>query len=466
MNAFNIGPFTNPFLSTQPMAHNGFSYTDVSTTVRPRAFSIYASQRQQQEEWLQQRWPKFSLYDALVSKVGDAKTQSYHGWTPVGAPAIQNLSQGFSTVYRTGSGDDGDTAPVVTFDKMAQSIVQTKVGNVFSTPIPQHPYFQVAKPAHTQFLLPGTLQMPRWGEFMIQRGGQRGANLFLDGDSVQFMENPMQILKDFAKQGEEALMFDKNLKVYFAALAAGVNTETVGNYGDREALGINNQTNGTTDGYQMIDLFTPASISGAYAGLYKTTAQTNGVQLNATGGAMTGTRRILGNNVPTKIIGAGNGVLGLGVLTDSEMQALKRFRNQRNRSGDSFVLYVDPIEGIEQLQNIPEVRNMSLNTKALDYNQQHDRNLGQVTPYGFEIMSCPSIIPMGANNQFTAILAPKSGGKPPLRSIVNEEINTREIELPFRDDKRPNMLLRISSQIGVGCAEPGELAIVHYKAAS
>jgi hypothetical protein len=447
------------------MAYNGFSYTDTATTLRPRTYSIYAQQRQQQEEWLQQRWPKFSLYDALVKKVGDAKSQSVHGYTPVGAPAIQNLSQGLSTVYRTGSGDDGNVAPVPTYAAMAESLVQTKVGNVFSTPVAQHSYFQTAKNAFTQFLLPGSLQQPRWGEFFVERGTQRGANLFLDGDSVQFMDNPMQILKDFAKQGEEALLFDKNLKVYFAALAAGVNTEVVGNYGDREALGINNQTNGTTDGYQMIDLFTPASIPGAYAGLYKTTAQTDGVQLNATGGAMAGTRRILGNNVPTKIIGAGNGALGLGRLTDSEMQMLKRFRNKRNRSQDSYVLFVDPIDGIEQLQNIPEVRNMSLNSKALDYNQQHDRDLGQVTPYGFSIKTCPSIIPMGANSQYSAIFAPMSGGQPPMRSIVNEEINTREIPVPFRDDKRPNMLLRISSQIGVGVAEPGELAIIHYKAA-
>ena len=103
---------------------------------------------------------------------------------------------------------------------------------------------------------------------------------------------------------------------------------------------------------------------------------------------------------------------------------------------------------------------MQLNRNALDYNKQYDWNIGAITPHGFDVKSCPSLLPM--NNRYVGIFAP-TAGKKPIRSILTEAPNTREITLPYSDPKRPNYCYRFSMQEGFGVLEPSKLAVVYYQ---
>lgn len=460
---FNIGNYTPGFIAYQgQMNHNGFEYTDQATSFRGRRESIYAANKGHELEWLKLRLPKYGLYDAVVQEVGDAKTRMMKGKTPVGVPAIHPISQGMNTVYRTGTGTDGDTAPVVGHNTAVEQVIQTKVGNVFQTPFPTtHPFMQTSnKVAYTQFMLPGVLQTPTVGEYQIQSGQQVGCNLFLAGDDVQFMDNPRQYLDYFAENGMNSLEFHKNFEVHRAAHASGVITVTPGDYGNDEILGQNNQVVGG-DGYAAPSLFNPASISGAYAGAFKETAQRDGMQRNALGNAMTGTQRIRGRNVPTKILGAGTGINGTGQLTKNELMLLRNFRNMNEMSDEKFTLFVDSQVGISQIQNIPELQDTVFNTKAQDFNTQQDRKVTS-TPYGIDIMACSSFVPMGATNTYRALFVATGGKEKPFKAIVNEKANIREIDLPMKDPERPNILLRLSQQIGVGLVDPSKVAVVPY----
>jgi hypothetical protein len=442
------------------MSHNGFEYTDAATTLRPRRESIYARERMEQEEWLERYFPTFHVFNKFVQKVGDKKTKVRRGYTPIGTPALQKLSQGIATRYRTGTGTNGDVAPVMQHNVMAESVIQTKVDNVFGTPTTEHDFVRtINAPGFTNFMLPGALQQPRWGEWQIESGPQVGANLFIDGDSEQFMDNPRQVLDRFAQNGSHSLQFYMNNLVSAAVRAAGVNTEVVGAYGDNEILAMSNQNAGG-DGYLPPDIFNPASISGAGAGLYKMTAQADGLQRNPTGGAMTGTRRIEGRNVPTRIIGSSIGNGG-GVITNSEFKKLSRFRHQNNMSDKKWTLVVDSVEGIAQIQDIPQIKDRIYNPKGVDYNTNNDNKV-MSTPDGIEILGCPSIIPMGANNLYTAMFIPEMGKDSCIRAIVNEEPNTREIKIPYEDPLRKNICLRMSCQLGVGVVDPSRIAVFNY----
>jgi hypothetical protein len=460
---FLVGNYSNGYTSKENMGYANRSFTDADTTYAPRAESIYAQSQFLEAERLSQVFPEFWLYSSLVSSMGgDKGTKVIRIPTAIGTPRIQKLTQGHKNIYRTGSGTDGDTAPVLTWDSAVQSVFQTKVGNEYSTPFSDMGHIGVIqKDAYTTLMLPGAMQSPTWGEAEIVAGDVVGANVYFPGDSAQWINDPAKILSEFAQNGIQALEFYRNTSVLFAILASGVITTTQGAYGGNESIGKNNQTNGG-DGYQEISLFNPASISGAFAsGLYKATPTLDGVQLNATGGAMTGTRRIQGRNVPTNVVGAGVGSNGAnGPITNDELRNLATFRQSRFGTKDNYVFFVDPTIGLNQIKSIPEVRAMQLNRNALDYNKQYDWNIGAITPHGFDVKSCPSLLPM--NGRYVGIFAP-TAGKKPIRSILTEAPNTREISLPYSDPKRPNYCYRFSMQEGFGVLEPSKLAVVYYQ---
>jgi hypothetical protein len=460
---FLVGNYSNGYPSKEVMSYANRSFTDADTTYAPRAESIYAQSQFLEAERLSQVFPEYWLYKSLVSTMpGDKSTKVIRVPTAIGTPRIQKLTQGHKNIYRTGSGADGDTAPVPTWDSAVQTIYQTKVGNEYSTPFTGMEHIGIiGKDAYTTLMLPGAMQSPTWGEAEIVAGDVVGANVYFPGDSAQWMDSPAKILSEFAQNGIQALEFYRNTGVLFAILASGVITTTAGAYGGNESLGKNNQISGGA-GYTEISLFNPASISGAFAGLYKATPTTNGIQLNAAGSAMTGTRRIAGKNVPTSIVGAGVGTTGAnGPITNDELRNLATFRQGRFGSKDKYAFFVDPVVGLNQIKSIPEVRAMALNNKALDYNQENDWGIGAVTPHGFDVRTCPSLLPM--NGRYTGLFIP-TAGKKPVRSILTESPNTREISLPFSDPKRPNYCYRFSMQEGFGVLEPGKIAVVYYQA--
>ena len=463
--AFNTGNFSSGLMSQTSLGYTSPSFTDSNTTYQPKTESIYMESVFMESERLEQRWPTFHLYNKLVHAIGGMKDKIIRVPTAIGTPRIGSLTQGVQQTYRTGSGTHGDTAPVPSYTSYAETIHQTKDGVQFATPFTEMPHAGIVqKEAYTNFMLPGPLQQPTWGEAEITAGDVVGANVYLDGDDVQFMKEPNKILRQFAQNGLEALHFKKNFDVTAAILAAGVITSTPGAYGNNEILGTNNQSSGGT-GYGRLDLLTPASITGAFAGAYKATPTTDGVQLQHDGTAMTGTRRIQGRNVPTLITGAGVGTAGgAGPITDDELQNLQQFRLQNFRTKQKFEFIVDPLQGLPQIKRIPQVRDHVQNAKALDYNQESDYDLQQTTPYGFNVCACPSLLPLNTSTpKYVGFFAPTSGDKP-VRAIVNEEPNVREIKLPFEDPRRPNLLLRFSQQIGVGVIQPDCIAAVYYNA--
>lgn len=458
----NIGNYSPGFVSREVMGYANRNFTDAGSTFAPRVESIYAQTRLLEEERLSLTFPKFSLYNLLVSPISGKGEKVVRVPTAVGVPRIHPIYNTIKNVYRTGSGTDGDTAPAFSIDTGTTQFWQTKAGAEFTTPFASMDYIGTAKPAFTAFALEGALQTPTFGEAEITAGDLVGCNVFMTAESRRYAKDYMKILQEFSANGKEALEFHRNTAVLFTILSSGVITSTAGNYGGNESLGRNNQTSGG-DGYETISLFTPASITGAYAGLYKATAQLDGIQRAAAGGAMSGTRRIMGRNVPTLVGGAGTGVNGAnGPITNDELENLAMYRNRNWRTNLPHTLVVDPFHGIRQIAAIPEVKSRLLNDKALDYNKETDTGIQMVTPHGIMVKSCPSILPMGANSRYTGIFAP-NGGKKPVRSLLEEAPHIFNLDLPnYNGPNNQHAAMRIQYREGFGVVQPDLIALLQY----
>lgn len=423
-------------------------YTPSVFTKQQFVESVFIERVKNQSLQVEAIYPELSLADALAKQVGwtaEGLVQDFD--LPISTPAIGKLKQNMQNVYKA-----NDTAnPTPTYGTASVfNVFNSTQANAFKTPFADNDNFSTIAEGTTFFGLQGPVQTVTRGQGRFQLGDTEGFNLMLMGEDASLMKNPLMILKEATEAGTYAANLAKNVTVLMTVMAAGPITSVNGTYGGNEMIGVNNQND-----YQVVDIFNAAAVDGAGVAPYQFTPTTDGYMAGMTDPT---NRRIIGRNVPTKIINGSN-----QPITQETFEKLKIFLAKTGLTQqEDFAFVVDHVYGMSQITKIPQHYNMETSSKPLKVFEERYVNTLPKKICGLTVLGCPSIIPLGAAKTTYGIVGPTS---PKRKAIIigdKEKFTTSMVKDPMSDPQ--HLVLTGKQRYGVGIQNQNLLAVVPYNA--
>jgi hypothetical protein len=448
--AQQYGYATLPVAGQQVLGLNSrdTGYTPSIFTKQTFVESVFVDHVKNQALQVDAIYPELSFIDALAKTVAwtsEGLVQDFD--LPISTPAMGKLKQQIQNVYKA----NDSAAPAPSFGGASVfNIFNETQANSFKTPFLDNDNFSTVSEGSTFFGVQGPMQTVTRGQGRFTLGDTEGFNLMLLGDDASVMKNPMMILKEATEAGTYAANLAKNVTALMTVMAAGPITTVNGTYGGNEMLGVTNQND-----YQTVDIFNSTAVAGAGVAPYQFTPTADGMM---TGMSDPTNRRIIGRNVPTKIINGSN-----QPITQETFEKLKIFMAKTGLTQqEDFAFVVDHIYGMSQIQKIPQHYNMETSSKPLKVFEERYVYTLPKKICGLTVLGCPSIVPLGAAKTTYGVVGPTS---PKRKAIIigdKEKFNVSIKKDPLSDPQ--HLVMTGKQRYGVGIQNHNLLAVVPYNA--